>query len=247
MAPTQAGFTRTLYVTGVSEALHNSPLLNGLSQHEALEVVKASVRKEWKADSWVYRHSDPATQFYMLESGRIKLLQVGTRGAEMVLRFSAPGQIFGHAAFLKKSAYPCSALVVGVSRTLSWSTESVWQLMREHPRLAENVMQILLTQLVQLQDRCLNLAGESVERRLACSVSQLALSIGKKSGRATVISDGFSAKDLADLSGTTIFTVSRVLGEWERRGFIKKGRGWVAVLDLGALLEEAGKCKSQPS
>jgi CRP-like cAMP-binding protein len=227
------------------EASYSSPLLTGLSRDEALAVVKRAMRKEWKAGSWVYRHGDPATHFYMLESGRMKCLQVGTRGAEVVLRFSAPGQVFGHSALLKKSAYVCSALAVGPSRTLSWSTETVWQLMRDHPRLAENVMQIFITQLAQLQDRCLNLAGEAVERRLARSLSQLALSIGKKSGRATIIGDGFSAKDLADLSGTTILTVSRVLGEWERRGLIKKGRGWVAVYDSQALLEEAAKSKGQ--
>jgi CRP-like cAMP-binding protein len=130
---------------------------------------------------------------------------------------------------------------------LSWSTETVWELMRGYPRLVENVMQIFLAQLAHLQDRCLNLAGETVERRLARSLSQLALSIGKKSGRVTMIGDGFSAKDLADLSGTTIYTVSRVLGEWERRGLINKGRGWVAILDSDGLLQEAAKSKDQPS
>jgi CRP/FNR family transcriptional regulator, nitrogen oxide reductase regulator len=227
----------------VADTLYNSPLLSGLSQTEAFEVSKRATRKEWKADSWLYRQGDPATQFYVLESGRIKVLRTGTRGAETVMRFSAPGQVFGDAALIKKSAYLCSALAASQSRTLSWTTEIAWQLMRDYPRLSENVMQIFLAQLAHLQDRCLNLAGEAVERRLARSLSQLASSIGKKSGRATIISEGFSAKDLADLSGTTIFTVSRVLGEWERRGVLKKGRGWVAVLDSDALLQEAARSK----
>ena len=231
----------------LSEGLFNSPLLTGLSRDEVLEVVTRASRREWNAGSWVYRQGDAATQVYMLESGRVKIFQTGTRGKQVVLRFNAPGNLFGHAGILNKVSYICSALGVTSCRTLGWSTATVWELMRHHPRLAENVLQILLTQVVQLQDRCLNLASEPVERRLARSLSQLVLSIGRKSGRAVVISEGFAAKDLADLSGTTIFTVSRVLGEWERHGLVKKGRGWVAVLDLDGLLAEPTGAKSAPS
>jgi CRP-like cAMP-binding protein len=231
----------------LSEGLFNSPLLTGLSRDEAREVVTHASRREWNAGSWVYRQGDAATQVYMLESGRVKIFQTGTRGAPVMVRFNAPGNVFGHAAILNKVSYICSALGVTSCRTLAWSTATVWQLMRDYPRLAENVLRTLLTQVVQLQDRCLNLASESVERRLARSLSQLGLSIGRKSGRAVVISEGFAAKDLADLSGTTIFTVSRVLGEWERRGLVKKGRGWVAVLDLDGLLAETATAKSPPS
>ena len=246
MAPTRSGSTKRHDNLVISETLYSSPLLIGLSRDEALDIVKRAMRKQWKAGAWVYRRGDLATQFYMLESGRIKVLKAGTRGAETVMRFSAPGQVFGDSALLKKSAYACSALAASASATLSWSTETVWEMMRAYPRMAENVMQIFLTQVAHLQDRCLNLAGETVERRLARSLSQLALSIGKKSGRDTIIGDGFSAKDLADLSGTTIYTVSRVLGEWERRGLLKKGRGWVAILDDDGLLQEAAKSKDHP-
>ena len=58
--------------------------------------------------------------------------------------------------------------------------------------------------------------------------------------------EGFSAKDLADLSGTMIYTVSRVLGEWKRRGFIDKGRDWVLVLDIDALLDVGTNDKGRP-
>jgi CRP-like cAMP-binding protein len=230
----------------LSEGLFDSPLLIGLARDEAVEVVGRASRQEWNAGSWVYRQGDAATQVYMLEAGRVKIFQTGTRGAPVVLRFNAPGNVFGHAGILNKVSYICSALGVTRCRTLAWSTATVWQLMRDYPRLAENVLQMLLTQVVQLQDRCLNLASESVERRLARSLSQLALSIGRKSGRAVVISEGFAAKDLADLSGTTIFTVSRVLGEWQRHGLVKKGRGWVAVLDLDGLLAETAKTRAVP-
>ena len=168
----------------------------------------------------------------------MKLLQSSGVG-DVVVRFHVPGQVFGHGALVRKFSYLSSAFAVASSRTLSWTSETMWQLMRAYPRLAENVLALLVAQLFQVQDRCLHLTAETVERRLARTLCQLAFSIGKKSGQAILIGDGFSAKDLADLSGTTIFTVSRVLGAWERQGLLNKGRGWVAILDLDALLRTA--------
>ena len=182
----------------------------------------------------------------MLDSGRIKLSQANSCGGNVVVRFGVPGQVFGQGALVRKFTYISSALAVGTSRTLSWSSESIWQLMRTYPRLAENVFGMMVIQLFQSRDQCLYLATEAVERRLARSLAQLAYSLGKKSGRGIIIGDGFSAKDLADLSGTTIYTVSRVLGEWERRGMVKKGRGWVIVLEIDALLEVGTSVKSEP-
>ena len=241
MTPNILAVSKSQTHPALSEGLFNSPLLTGFSRDEAIEIVDRASRKEWNAGAWVYRQGEAATHLFLLESGRIKILRTGAGGAEVVVRFNAPGHVFGHAGVLDKTAYTASARAVTGSRTLSWTSATAWQLMRIHSRLAENVMHILLTQVVQLQDRCLNLASEPVERRLARSLYQLALSIGRKSGRAVVISEGFAAKDLADLSGTTIFTVSRVLGEWARHGLVKKGRGWVAVLDVDALLEAAAK------
>jgi len=44
-----------------------------------------------------------------------------------------------------------------------------------------------------------------------------------------------SQRDLAQLTGTTLFTVSRLLGQWEAQGFVKPQRQGVLVLNMQAL------------
>jgi CRP/FNR family transcriptional regulator, nitrogen oxide reductase regulator len=39
----------------------------------------------------------------------------------------------------------------------------------------------------------------------------------------------FTRQDLAEMSGTTLFTVSRVLSEWERQGLVEAGRERVLI------------------
>jgi len=44
-------------------------------------------------------------------------------------------------------------------------------------------------------------------------------------------------QDLAQLTGTTLFTVNRLLHEWEAQGIVKQKRQAVQVLDLPALIK----------
>jgi CRP-like cAMP-binding protein len=40
-----------------------------------------------------------------------------------------------------------------------------------------------------------------------------------------------SREDLAEMTGTTLFTVSRILNRWQQRGFVELGRRRVVILD----------------
>jgi CRP-like cAMP-binding protein len=46
---------------------------------------------------------------------------------------------------------------------------------------------------------------------------------------------GLSQRDLAQLTGTTLFTVSRLLGQWEEQGIVRPQRQGVLVLNVEAL------------
>jgi CRP-like cAMP-binding protein len=50
-----------------------------------------------------------------------------------------------------------------------------------------------------------------------------------------VIEIGLSREELAQMTGTTLFTVSRLLSAWEERGMVKPRRESVTVCDVEAL------------
>jgi CRP-like cAMP-binding protein len=74
-----------------------------------------------------------------------------------------------------------------------------------------------------------------IEKRLARTVLQLADEFGQKSGNATVIDGGFTLKDLAEITGTTLFTASRVTSNWERTRIVKKERGALTLRNVPRL------------
>ena len=59
--------------------------------------------------------------------------------------------------------------------------------------------------------------------------------MGREAGGAIEI--GISREELAQMTGTTLFTVSRLLCQWEEKGIVSARREAVLVRNLPALIE----------
>jgi CRP-like cAMP-binding protein len=89
-----------------------------------------------------------------------------------------------------------------------------------------------------MQERYRELATEKVERRIARSILRLTAQLGLKNADGN-IELALTRQDLAEMSGTTIFTASRVLAEWERNGLVETGRERVVLCKPHSLVQIA--------
>ncbi|MFT3895106.1 MAG: helix-turn-helix domain-containing protein [Anaerolineales bacterium] len=79
-----------------------------------------------------------------------------------------------------------------------------------------------------MQQRYRELATEKVEHRIAHTLLRLVSQMGVKSPQGG-IELTFTRQELAEMSGTTLYTVSRVLSEWEKLGVVDAGRERVLI------------------
>jgi CRP/FNR family transcriptional regulator, nitrogen oxide reductase regulator len=73
---------------------------------------------------------------------------------------------------------------------------------------------------------------------------RLAKQAGRKVERGVAIDFPISRQDIAEMTGTTLHTVSRILSGWESQGLVESGRQRVVITDphrLFALSEEGGE------
>jgi len=140
--------------------------------------------------------------------------------------------VFGYNAFAERSTYSVSVMAIQASQAVVWDSSTIRRLMLEHPRLALNVIEMVIDRLVDFEDHYGQRATLPAAQRIARTLAQLASRIGTntKPNGAILIRE-LSTRDLADLSGTTIYTVSRVLSDWQRRSIIKKDRKRIIIFD----------------
>ena len=91
----------------------------------------------------VFEQGQPASSFYVLLHGRLKVVQATADGQQVVIRFVNPGDLFGIAKALNRPDYPATATAVADSVVLAWNME-VWDhFMARHPAFALNVTQMM--------------------------------------------------------------------------------------------------------
>jgi CRP/FNR family transcriptional regulator, nitrogen oxide reductase regulator len=122
---------------------------------------------------------------------------------------------------------------------IMWDMRTIESMAERFPVLQRNTIAILTERLLGLQERFYELATEKVASRLARTLVRLLESVGRKAGEAVRI--GLSREELAQMAGTTLFAVSRLLSEWSQRGIIDARREAVLVYDDSRLLELAGE------
>jgi CRP-like cAMP-binding protein len=81
----------------------------------------------------------------------------------------------------------------------------------------------------ELTERLREIATERVAQRVARSILRLARKAGRRTARGVEIDVPLSREDLARLAGTTVFTVSRLMDDWEAAGIVEGGRGRVVI------------------
>jgi CRP-like cAMP-binding protein len=107
--------------------------------------------------------------------------------------------------------------------------------MEKHSGIALNALAVLGARYHEMQTRLREIATERVEQRIAHAILRLAKHAGRTTPNGIEISIPLSRQDLAEMSGTTLHTVSRVLSAWESAGHVDTGRRRVMVRKLDAL------------
>ena len=211
-------------------------LFQGLSNDELGEVIRNSRLRQVVSGEYYFYQGDPATAVFVLREGRIKLTQVGQDGQQILLRVLTPWALFAIIGITGNRAYPVSSLAAEDGSAFVWRSKDMIRLIQNYPRLAMNAMQLLSDYVQEFQDRLREIATERVERRLARSLVRLANQSGKKNEEGVVVDLHLSRQDLAEMVGTTLYTVSRIMSAWEDAGIITSGRERVVIRNAHRLI-----------
>ena len=202
-------------------------------------LVENGILRSIEEGEFFFFQGDPAIHFYILITGRAKLLQTNPAGQQVNLRTLNEWQMFGALGAVRENAtYPATAQALEQSTALAIESSFLKEMMQTRPHLSVNLMQLMTGYIMEMQERYRELATERVERRIALTVLRLAAQIGKRiSNEEMVVELSLSRQDMAEASGTTIFTVSRVLADWERRGLVEAGRERVVIRNPHGLVQ----------
>ena len=223
-----------------TQALADADMFSHLGR-EALEAVIAAGRvRPLPPGRVTFSQGEPGLSCHSLLDGRVKIVQARPDGAQSVIRFIGPGEMYGTVAALMERPFPADAVAVVDSLEIYWPLSVMRELMSRYPDIAMGSAAAAGQRLFELQDRVGDLAGERVERRIARTLLRLIRQAGRNTSLGVEIDFPVTRQELAEMAGSTLHTVSRTLAAWDERELIGGGRRRIVVRDVAGLTALAG-------
>ncbi|MFW5942358.1 MAG: Crp/Fnr family transcriptional regulator [Chloroflexota bacterium] len=223
------------------EILGQVPFFQGLGA-QAIEAINRRFRdRGYQPGEPIYMAGEEATHLYVVASGKVKLLRHTMAGQDVLLDILMPGEFFGALATLGESVYPDTAEAQTVCCVLAISAGEFQRILEEHPSAALRVLDLTAARLREAQETIRQLSAHTVRQRIATTLLKLAEKLGEEREEGLLIQMPLSRQDVADMTGATPETTSRVLSDFRKQGLIRSGRQWIAIVDWEGVEREAAE------
>ena len=151
-----------------------------------------------------------------------------SKGEKVILLGVFPGEPAGARAALRDPLkYLVSTETLVDSTVLIWNWSAFLPFVERYPRVLENGLLTASDYLESFRDLLIAASYDTAAKRVARALEGWAKSVGKKLDEGLMLH--INNEELANQANVTIFTVSRLLSEWQRKGLLLKSRGKVVV------------------
>ncbi len=217
------------------------PPFSGLSRADLDVILEKARPLRVAAGQAVFEQDGEAHSFFLLLDGHVRVVKTTADGQQVIMRYISAGQLIGIATALGRTTYPATATAAVDSLALAWPNEAWHELATHYPAFAANTYKTVSARMEEAHERVVELATALVDRRVAHALLRLIEQSGRRTEYGIEIGFPISRQDIADMTGTTLHTVSRLLTAWEHQGFVRSTRKRVTVVDGARLLDHVGR------
>lgn len=205
------------------------PPFTSLARSEIREILDHATAKRYPEGAAVFREGAPVDRFYLLLDGFIRVVRTTPEGEQVIALHIPPGELFGIAPAIHRDTYPATAVAAAESLALGWPVRLWAEFGAKYAGFASETYRTLGARLGEFQARVTELATQAVERRVASALLRMVSQSGRKTEDGIEIAFPVTRADIAEMTGTTLHTVSRLLSAWEREGIVRSARRRVTV------------------
>jgi len=208
-------------------------LFSDVDPETCATVISAACEKRLWRRQPIFFEGDPVQQVMMLLSGCVKITQQGPSGNEVILRLGGTGEMVGDFHPSANYTHSSTAQTVQDAVALVWEVANFEKLLDRFPAFRRNTVRALEERLREMEQRFREVATLNVGPRLSSELIRLSNRFGcGVNGRGEI---HLSREELAELTGSTLSTVSRLLCRWQKLGIVTIRREVVQIRDFAAL------------
>ncbi len=184
----------------------------------------------------IYMQEDDSTNLYLILKGRVRVFNINPMGEEITFEFLNKGRIFGESSFFQNSLRPTTVMAVNEVELISCYLDDLYPYLSESKELTIALLQLLsqtcdyMTSLLKkayTYNRYEKIASFLLEQTVTDNINKGIINSTLP----------YTHEEIATLVGLSRVTVTKVLNDFVKKGYIKNKYRKIIILNKKALAQ----------
>tara|TARA_A100001011_G_scaffold331856_1_gene358525 strand:- start:17453 stop:18133 length:681 start_codon:yes stop_codon:yes gene_type:complete len=214
-----------------NKLLLNVPIFSNLDDNQISFILSKMTKKNYSKSEIILMEDEVGDTFFIILEGSVKVTRDSEDGREVILAVLSSGNFFGEISLLDGKTRSANAIAVEKTSLMILKRNDFLQLINEIPQISISLLSELAKRIRKTDEQVENLAFSDAEKRIGISILSLSEQLGViKNGLVKIPKLPFH-QDIANMSGTSRETVSRMLKLLETKKLIKRNSHELSFVD----------------
>jgi CRP/FNR family transcriptional regulator/CRP/FNR family cyclic AMP-dependent transcriptional regulator len=204
-----------------AELFRQVPLFSGLADEDLESLIGVATRRVYPKEAVVFFENDAGDALFMILSGRVKVTILSDDGREIILAILSDNEFFGEMSLLDNEPRSATAIAMQETEMLILHQKEFLSIVEKRPRVLLNLLSTLSSRLRKANQQIGNLALHDVYGRVARILLEMASESGSRREDGRVAFRRPTHQEIASMIGATRETVSRMISDLNRQGYIE--------------------------
>jgi len=202
------------------ESLRNIQLFSSLSDEELRLVSDKLVLKRFRKNEIILQEEDTNEYMYIILDGKVKVIQTTEDGKEILLAIHQSGDSFGEMSLIDGKTSPATVLATENSAVAIVSKKDFYFILETQKKVLNNLLLLLCSRHRESWEKIQMLNYKNASHRVKILFLMLSDKYGEKTPEGITLNIKLTHQEIAEMTGMTRETVTRVLDKWQRDGEI---------------------------
>ena len=202
-------------------ALKKIALFFSLTTEELHRIQEKVIIKNFKKNENIL-HAEFTSEFmYIILDGEAKVVQTTEKGKEILISMHQSGDFFGELSLIDGKTAPADVYATKNSTTAIISKRDFFSILSSQPKVLDNLLRILCSRIRESLKKIQMMNFNNAAQRIKMLFLMLSEDYGQQTPDGTVLNIRLIHQNIADMTGLTRETVTRILDRWQKSGEIK--------------------------
>jgi CRP/FNR family cyclic AMP-dependent transcriptional regulator len=185
--------------------------------------------RNFKKKQSIYEQGQRPVALYFVSKGVIKTFRISDVGKELITTIFKEGDFFGYTPLLEETTYKDNAEALEDSQVMIIPKADFYNLINTDATISKKFIKLLSSNLAEKEEHLLNLAYNSVRKRVADGLLHVNEKYKKNPGDRPKLE--ISRENLAQVVGTATESLIRVLSDFKSEKLIELQDGKIVIIN----------------